>query len=455
VTRSGPSLLNDEELALLLAPIDVERRGAVFRIINTGIDFGSIPPRTDVMSCEDFNGLVLLLLQDSDFDALILGGFPFTHDEFLLLLPLLNNLPQIQLFVLTPSDELLINISGPNIIQTPNIKLLNQAVIAWHRTLHTDYRDWLKTISFTASDSHCLDWQHIVFAVGGNRLIPIQELDHRTSIPVALVGVSQHNPHLVQELKILARNEPQPPMILVEQNSPYIARTCQAYCSRLGLPVLATLEASAVSNALRNLVLHYYRRYRRRRLLIKSNENCDRRYVYQQGQHLPTGQFITPENAPELDASVNRSSLQTRPIYYLTWQCIAEHTQAADFAHNFIQIKNSYELEFEQLTIVFDGDPPTEGLQEQLLELLIKSVNTCWIPRNIRMLMDSRKLFEITQVLIPISIWQELISDESFYLKWLRLQERIRHRHIKIGLLGLSHKLGPQLTNLGFDFVVE
>lgn len=441
MTNQASSILNADELALLLAPIGSEREGAVFRIVNTGIAFGSLPPNTEVMSCVDLNALLLLLLQDSDFDALILGGFPLEPEEMQRLEPLLARLSQIHLFILDPSGESKISKVLPNTVYCQDIETLNSNLHEWHQTLYQGYRDWLKTINFSASVSHCNRWESVVFSVGAKQLVPIEELAEH-SVTVALLSVSDENPNLVQELKTLAQHDSQLPIILVNHHSAYIEQTCLGYCARLGLPVLATLNEAAIGNALRNLVLHYYRRHRRKNQSFGSSINPDGRDVYPLSSEKPFGLFDWPDQ-PVVPKS-----------YFISWTELCGQELEVGLLQAVEELKQQHGLKYDQLTIVFDGEPPARPLQEPLFELLIKSVNTCWLPRNMRMLMDSRKLFEMTHILIPINIWLELISDESFYLLWLRRQERISHRNIKVGLMGVSHKLSPQLSTLGFDFIV-
>lgn len=426
------SVLLSEEISLLLTPFSSSGVSHVARIISAGLLVDFPISGTEMLYCQDVDELINYLLNDTDLDAIIISQDLITKALFPLVLPLLKHLEQARLFVVGEMPQMFEDF--PDFCYCPTHETLIEELTNWHQQLVTNFHDWLIQGHLVTSDHlniHLLKEQHKI------DLIRYQELNERTHPILGIIYCSPDNPDLRQDFLTTVQYAPQLPLILIADDNPVLLNSCQHFARQLQLKVLLTLPYENFEYALNTILLRYYRRYQRwlnHRTIYGAHHVKD---VYQVGEQQAYGLFQWP---PRTMDQIKR--------YYVPWQNLVENHEIDRLVEGVQQAKTIYQLENWQIILVFDGSPPTHKELASVIDLLTLSIQICWIPRSVGQLMNTREQFGITQILIPITVWQELVADQQIFKRW---QERLERQQVDIGLLGghremLQHTLACGLT---------
>ncbi|MFM2484089.1 hypothetical protein [Celerinatantimonas yamalensis] len=429
-------LLDDEELALLLAPVQTSGVTSLSRIISAGVLIDTPIDGVQLLYCQQIGELMTYLLNDTDIDAIILADELLTAENIHLLLPLLEHLEQIKLFILGSMPEILDNF--PDFFFCQNKRILLSEIQDWHERLQSDYNNWLVTGNIAISETYRQSVNNI-FSV--EILITIQQLIKEQKPLIALLDCSVNNTNLRQEMLQLAHFYPQIPLVLISDQQAVLLHSCQHLAKQLKLNVMAVLEHGQLDNVLHTIIVRYYRRYLRWLNHRTIYDDHHAGLVYQVGQTKPYGTFHWPPR-----------SFASQPHYYVNWQILCNKSQQHDLVKAAAYIQTLYQLESHQLLIVFDGPTPKDEQIAAAIELLLQGIRICWVPRSVRQLLNTREQVGISQIFVPLSVWQELVADSALLKRW---QTRYEHQQVDIGLLGGYCAMLQYTQELGLTFMAE
>lgn len=407
--------LLDEELALLLTPLQTNGVSSLSRIISAGTLLDIPIDAAQVLYCHEIGELVTYLLNDTDIDAIILTDYLLSEKNLELCLPLLKHLEQARLFILGDLPEMVEDF--PDFCYCPTQETLQEELKVWHQQLMEHYNQWLLDGKVVISENLA---PKITQLVPPSAILTTQD-EYKAHIKplLGIIYCVNENSALRQELMQIAHFYPHLPLLLVsDTNQPVLLHSCQHFAGQLKLNVLASLENSQIDQSLNAILVRFYRRYLRwlNHRTIYGDHNIG--LVYQMGESQPFGIFNWPPR--KLDPAKH---------YYVEWQTLCEQMKDDELAKAAESAIELYQLDSSQLFVVFDGSPPSHEQLASVIDLLTLSIRICWIPRSVGQLLNTREQVGISQILIPITVWQELVADEQIFKRW---QSRFEHQQVDI-----------------------
>ncbi|CAG9001257.1 MAG: hypothetical protein CENE_03275 [Candidatus Celerinatantimonas neptuna] len=434
-----PTLLK-EELALLMAPVQTTGVHTILRIVNVGDYLELDLDDVQIIQCQNIEELIAYLLNDTDIDAVILCGQQFTDPHFYLLSNLLLNLEQAQIFVYGLVPEMLADF--PDFQYSSTHHELMQELLFWNQKLITDYKNWLVNGQLAVSSSHISDVKRLLSETQKQFIIPVEQMNQSSPPLAALIACSDQNPQLKDELLFLAQKHPQLPVLfLIDGKQTLLVQSCRYFASHYKLNILATINQEKVENELGLVIVRYYRRYLRwlnHRAVINDQQAG---YVYQLGTSEPYAIFSWP---PRKMSRIKR--------FYVDWERLCQESGLSQIDQAVQKLMSIYQLQASQLIVVFRGRPPQDELIAAIIELIAMDICICWIPRSVTQLLNSTELNGISQILIPLTVWQELVADEQLLATW---QTYYTEQPVQLGVLGAPKTFLPYVISLGMSLVAE
>ncbi|CAG9296682.1 hypothetical protein [Celerinatantimonas diazotrophica] len=430
--------LLDQELALLLTPLQTNGVSSLSRIISAGTLLDIPIDATQVLYCHKIGELVNYLLNDTDIDAIILTDHLLTEKNLKLCLPLLKHLEQARLFIAGELPDMIEDF--PDFCYCPTQAILQEELQIWHQQLMEHYDQWLLDGKVIISENLV---QKITPLIPPSAILTTKD-EYKTHIKplLGIIYCVDENSELRQELMQIAHYYPHLPLLLIGNvNQPVLLHSCQHFAGQLNLNILASLEDHELDESLNAILVRFYRRYLRwlNHQTIYGDHNVG--LVYQMSEEQPFGTFSWPPR--KLDKAKH---------YYIEWQVLCEQMKNHKLTEAAKAALKLYQLNSSQLFIVFDGSPPGHEQLASVIDLLTLSIRICWIPRSVGQLLNTREQVGISQILIPITVWQELVADEQIFQRW---QSRFEHQQVDIGLLGGQKAMLEYTIPCGLTLMAE
>lgn len=434
-----PTLLK-EELALLMAPVQMAGVHTILRIVNAGDHIELDLDDVQIIQCQNIEELIAYLLNDTDIDAIILSGKQFSDPRFYLLSNLLLNLEQAQIFVYGLVPGMLTDF--PDFQYSSTHHELIQELHFWNQKLVADYSQWLTNGQLAVSSSHISEVEQLLSNTQKQFIFPIEQMNQTSPPLAALIACSSQNPRLKDELLLLAQKHPQLPVLfLINGKQTLLVQSCRYFARHYKLNILATINQERVENELELVIVRYYRRYLRwlnHRAVINDQQAG---YVYQLGNTKPYAVFSWP---PRKMSRIKR--------FYVDWERLCLESSLPNIEQAVQKLMSVYQLQASQIIVVFRGRPPKDRLIASVIELIAMNICICWIPRSVTQLLNSTELNGISQILIPLTVWQELVADEQLLATW---QTYYTDQPVQFGLLGAPKAFLPYIISLGMSLVAE
>ncbi|WP_427981837.1 hypothetical protein [Agarivorans sp.] len=440
---SGAFSLNDEELALLLAPNAAPASSKLLRVLWFQYPSQAIRHSIEHIYIKDFDELQLQLQHSNEFDALIINSHQLSSEQLGLLADVLEEQSQISVFLVGKLPNMAFDLPDFTYCASPN-ELLEQFNF-WCDTIKQQYQDWAshKTVYlYNAQASKQIEaaFQQLSFT-------HYHQWQCSSTLPLAaaqllVLVIDDDDPQLVETLETLTTAIHRPGVIFIFAEHSRLKSSIILFAKQYGLNLLASATLSQFQQQLSFLSRQFFRRYRHRLNQLALNS--------QHYQYLITAtedsRLLGAWDWPNDPAYKVEQASQLYAVYWHRYDAgsLTSHIDALVPEH-----------QKHKLLLVFNPDFPTGDIST-LIRIKQQQVKLAWQPELMAQLNNAHQMLDLLDVLvITLDMWVLLNQNSDNQLVWQEIENACQLQQVRLAILGGQLDLISDWRDKGFDLLVH
>jgi len=440
---SGAFSLNDEELALLLAPNAAPASSKLLRVL--WFQYPSQASRHSIehIYLKDFDELQLQLQHSNEFDALIINSHQLSSEQLGLLADVLEEQSQISVFLVGKLPNMAFDLPDFAYCASPN-ELLEQFNF-WCDTIKQQYQDWTnsKTV-YRYSPKPNKNIAAVLQQLNFKHSHPWHPSSTRSLSAAQLIifEIDDDDPQLVETLEALIMAIHRPGVIFLFSAHSRLKNSILLFAKHYGLNLLASTTEAEFQAQLLFLSRQFFRRYRHRLNQLALNSQHYQYLINSTEDNRLVGIWDWPANS-------TYSVKQAKQHYAVYWR---HHDVEGLIEHIDERVTASYR---HKLLLVFSPDLPTRELST-LIRVKQQKVKLAWQPELMAQLNNAYQVLDLLDVLvITLDMWVLLNQNSDNQLFWQQLKDACQRQQVSLAILGGQLDLISDWRDKGFDLLVH
>ncbi len=440
---SGAFSLNDEELALLLAPNSAPISSKLLRVL-----WFQYPSQHSYHSIEhilinNLDELQLQLQQSNEFDALVINCQQLNSEQLALLADLLEEQSQISVFLVGEMPNMAFDLPDFTYCASPH-ELLEQFNY-WCDTIQQQYQQWAhsKTV-YLYNPQPNKDTETVLQRLNFNQYHrwKVSSTRSLTYAQLIVLVIDEEDPQLVKTLEALTMAIHRPGVVFLFSEHSRLKSSIELFAKRYGLNLLASTSLDLFQLQLSFLSRQFFRRYRHRLNQLAQNSQHYQYLIKDTENNRLVGVWDWPaHSAYNLE--------QAEQLYAVYWrqfdeESLISHVDAlapAPFQH--------------KLLLVFKPDLPTDDLST-LINIKQQKVKLAWQPDLMAQLTNGHQVLNLLDVLvISLDMWVLLNQNSENQLVWQEIKHICQLQQITLAILGAQPELISEWRDKGFNLLVH
>ncbi|WP_432467746.1 hypothetical protein [Agarivorans sp. Z349TD_8] len=443
--------LNEEELALLLAPTTLPANSKLLRVLWFQQPLFQVNYPIDHIQVSHLEELQLQLQQTNEFDAIVFNCIQLNSAQLSLLANLLEEQSQMSVFLVGKLPDMAFDIADFTYC-AEQIEFEEQFTF-WCYKINRQYQRWLNNkrlywYSPEPDSSFAEQLSHLQFT-NNHRWWPQQEnLRHQLrQANLVLVVVYDNDPNLVEVIEILASVLHRPGLFLVFQSNSRLRSSIILLAKHYGLNLYTCFEQSLFQQQVAYLSRQFFRRYRHK--LNQQEQAAEHRcYLI---KNIDDQQLFGYWDWPILQQPSDSDRPSSKPALfnanywpYFKQQLTSNHASL-----------NHLATHYPQQILVFSPDLPMDHLS-RLIRLKQQHFQLAWQPNLIAQLKNQVTVFELIDILVlSLDMWILLNINNDNKDFWQQLKLHCQEHHIALAILGVQPNLIQYWRDKGFDLLIH
>jgi hypothetical protein len=443
---AGSFSLNDEELALLLAPSAAPTSSKLLRVLwfQQAPSHSSYP--IEHIATQQVDELQLQLQQSNEFDAIVLNCAKLNSQELALLADLLEEQSQISVFLVGEMPNMAFDL--PDFIYCYGQQELDEQFAHWGDTINRQYQQWAGSkyvYLYNPRPSEQLQLQMHKFGFSFCEHWQPQQQDvtqHLQQANLVMLVVYDDDPHIIDALERLAAILHRPGLILVFQEQSKLKNSIILLAKHYGLNLYTSVSIDQFKPQLAYLSRQFFRLYRH-----KLNQQSDATKHSQYLIHATTDNSLI--GYWDWPTSIEQDQPFSAPVNAVYWHHFKQELSKQSLS--LTQIADHY----SEMMLVFSPELPMENLTS-LVRIKQQNVQLAWQPNLVAQLKNHPTVLDLIDVLvISLDMWILLNVNNDNRGFWQAVKQRCQEQQVGLAILGVQPELIQYWRDKGFDLLIH
>ncbi|WP_406611228.1 hypothetical protein [Agarivorans sp. JK6] len=443
---AGSFALNDEELALLLAPSSAPASSKLLRVLwfqQTPICNTS---PIEHISVQQVDELQLQLQQSNEFDAIVLNCAKLNSEQLALLADLLEEQSQISVFLIGEMPAMSFDL--PDFIYCYSQQELDEQFAHWGDSINQQYQQWannkfvylynprptepLRQQVQELGFSFCEYWQPQQQGIA-------QQLQQANLV---MLAVYDDDPHIIDTIERLAAILHRPGLILVFQEQSKLKNSIILLAKHYGLNLYTSITVGQFKTQIGYLSRQFFRLYRHKLNQLSHATKHSQYLIHATTDNSLVGYWDWP-------TSIEQDEQFNTPVNAVYWHHFKQELNHRNLA--LTQIADHY----SEMMLVFSPELPMENLTS-LVRIKQQNVQLAWQPNLVAQLINNPTVLDLIDVLvISLDMWILLNVNNDNRGYWQTIKQRCLEKQVSLAILGVQPELIQYWRDKGFDLLIH
>ncbi|GDY25788.1 hypothetical protein [Agarivorans sp. Toyoura001] len=446
---SGSFSINDDELALLLAPSTTPVSSKLLRIL--WFQQTAIPSHYPLENVEvtQIDELQLQLQQSNEFDAIVFNCAQLDSNQLTLLAGLLEEQSQISVFLVGQMPNMAFNL--PDFTYCESQQELIEQFTHWCNSINAQYREWAANKSvYIYSPVADQDLQQQMKNLGFGETHTWQAKQDNVQMllqqaNLVVVSVFDDDPEIIDVIESLASVLHRPGLFLLFQEQSTLKNSITLLTKHYGLNLYTSLLYNQFTHQVAYLSRQFFRLYRHKLNQLSHTTKHSHYLIHCTYENELIGYWDWPETQRQSDETLEFSE----PVNAVYW-------------HHFKYelLKNNIELtciakHYSNIMLAFSPEFPMDNLSS-LIRIKQQQVKLAWQPNLVAQLKNHPTVLDLVDVLvISLDMWILLNVNNDNRAFWQSVKQRCQDQQVSLAILGVQSELIQYWRDKGFDLLIH
>ncbi|MGY5453281.1 hypothetical protein ACVFI8_20400 [Agarivorans sp. MS3-6] len=446
---AGSFSLNDEELALLLAPSSSPAPSKLLRVL--WFQQAATPSEYSIEHVEvnQIDELQLQLQQSNEFDGIVFNCALLAPEQLALLAGLLEEQSQISVFLVGQMPTMAFDL--PDFTYCANQQEFTEQFAYWCKHINSQYQAWAnrkKVYLYCPNERSKILEEMTNFEFSQTQYWQPKQDNAAQRLQQAnlvLVSVFDDDPAIIDVIESLASVFHRPGLILIFQEHSKLKNSIILLAKHYGLNLYTSIHISQFKPQIAYLSRQFFRLYRHKLNQLGHATKHSHYLIRDTYSNELAGYWDWPNSEAKIE-TMTRCKAPLNAVYW----------------HHFERtlLKNNVELtrlaeQGSEMMLVFSPEFPMENLSN-LIRIKQQQVKLAWQPNLVAQLKNHPTVLDLIDVLVvSLDMWILLNVNNDNRNFWQVTKQRCQEKNISLAILGVQPELVQYWRDKGFDLLIH